>query len=74
MRAEPVHNPTAPEPAVRILLETIASVIILKRIEARGGNLVLVAKDLGISRTALWQRMRAYQIEPIITDEADISE
>jgi transcriptional regulator of acetoin/glycerol metabolism len=74
MRAEPVHNPTAPEPAVRILLETIAPVIILKWIEARGGNLVLVAKDLRISRTTLWRRMRAYQIKPIITDEADISE
>jgi plasmid maintenance system antidote protein VapI len=27
-----------------------------------------------ISRTTLWWRMKEYQIEPIIPDEADVSE
>jgi two-component system response regulator HydG len=37
--------------------------LILERIRARGGHLSLVAKDLGISRTTLWRRMKEYQIE-----------
>ena len=36
---------------------------ILERLQARGGNLGLVAKDLGISRTTLWRRMKEYKIE-----------
>jgi transcriptional regulator with GAF, ATPase, and Fis domain len=35
---------------------------ILERLQSRKGNLALVAKDLGISRTTLWRRMKAYQI------------
>lgn len=35
---------------------------IVERLQARRGNLALVAKDLGISRTTLWRRMKAYQI------------
>ncbi|MGH9578921.1 MAG: helix-turn-helix domain-containing protein [Terriglobales bacterium] len=30
--------------------------------EARDGNLDSVAKDLGISRTTLWRRMKCYRI------------
>jgi transcriptional regulator of acetoin/glycerol metabolism len=37
---------------------------ILERLQVRRGNLSLVAKDLGISRTTLWRRMKEYQIEP----------
>ncbi len=35
---------------------------ILEQLHSRNGNLALVAKDLGISRTTLWRRMKAYQI------------
>ncbi|MCZ7627232.1 MAG: hypothetical protein M5R38_17055 [Candidatus Methylomirabilis sp.] len=35
---------------------------ILEQLHSRSGNLALVAKDLGISRTTLWRRMKAYQI------------
>jgi transcriptional regulator of acetoin/glycerol metabolism len=45
-----------------------------KGIQVRQGNLSLVAKDLGISRTTLWRRMKEYQIEPLGNEEADISE
>jgi two-component system, NtrC family, response regulator HydG len=36
--------------------------LILERLQVRQGNLALVAKDLGISRTTLWRRMREYKI------------
>ncbi len=35
---------------------------ILEQLQSRRGNLALVAQDLGISRTTLWRRMKAYQI------------
>jgi two-component system, NtrC family, response regulator HupR/HoxA len=35
---------------------------ILEQLQSRKGNLALAAKDLGISRTTLWRRMKAYQI------------
>jgi len=35
---------------------------IVQQLRSRNGNLALVAKDLGISRTTLWRRMKAYQI------------
>lgn len=38
------------------------------------GNLNLVAKALGISRTTLWRRMKEYRIESTGSDEADVSE
>jgi two-component system, NtrC family, response regulator HupR/HoxA len=47
---------------------------ILERLQVRRGNLGLVAKDLGISRTTLWRRMKEYQIEPLGNEEADVSE
>ncbi|MBI3989744.1 MAG: sigma-54-dependent Fis family transcriptional regulator [candidate division NC10 bacterium] len=48
--------------------------LILERLQARRGNLGLVAKDLGISRTTLWRRMKKYQIEIRGTGEADVAE
>lgn len=54
----------APETPAR--LKSLADVerdLILERIRVRGGRLNLVAKDLGISRTTLWRRMREYQID-----------
>ena len=47
---------------------------ILERLQVRRGNLSLVAKDLEISRTTLWRRMKEYQIEPPGNEEADVSE
>ena len=47
---------------------------ILERLQARQGNLGLVAKDLEISRTTLWRRMKEYQIEPPGNEGADVSE
>ncbi len=47
---------------------------ILERLHVRGGNLGLVAKDLGISRTTLWRRIKEYQIESLGNEEANISE
>ena len=47
---------------------------ILERLQVRRGNLNLVAKDLGISRTTLWRRMKEYQIEPLGNEETDVSE
>ncbi len=37
--------------------------LILERLQARRGNIGLVAKDLGISRTTLWRRMKEHKIE-----------
>ena len=47
---------------------------ILERLHARRGNLGVVAKDLEISRTTLWRRIKEYHIEPEDTTEADVSE
>ena len=41
---------------------------IFERLEARKGDLGLVATDLGISRTTLWRRMKEYQIYPLNTN------
>ena len=37
--------------------------LILELLQARGGNLGLVAQDLGISRTTLWRRIKEHKIE-----------
>ena len=37
--------------------------LIQELLQARGGNLGLVAQDLGISRTTLWRRMKEHKIE-----------
>jgi len=56
-------EPTAPTPAGRRRLVEMERALIIERIRALGGNLHLVAEDLGISRTTLWRRMKEYQIE-----------
>jgi len=53
-------SPASPAPKSLAALEREH---ILGRLKARGGNLGLVAKDLGISRTTLWRRMKEYEIE-----------
>jgi transcriptional regulator with PAS, ATPase and Fis domain len=47
---------------------------ILERLQARRGNLGVVAKELEISRTTLWRRIKEYQIEPPGNEGADVSE
>jgi len=37
--------------------------VILQLLQARGGNLGMVARDLGISRATLWRRMKEHKIE-----------
>ncbi|MFQ5902573.1 MAG: sigma-54-dependent transcriptional regulator [Candidatus Binatia bacterium] len=44
-------------------LEEVERDQILERLQARSGNIRLVAKDLGISRTTLWRKRKEYQIE-----------
>lgn len=53
-------RPRYQEPLVR--LDSLERETILKTLEARDGNLDSVAKDLGISRTTLWRRMKGYRI------------
>jgi len=36
--------------------------LVMERLQVHQGNLGLVAKDLGISRTTLWRRMKEYKI------------
>jgi len=58
--AAPVQAPSGPKS-----LADMERDLILERLQARRGNLNLVAKDLGISRTTLWRRMKEYQIETL---------
>jgi transcriptional regulator of acetoin/glycerol metabolism len=44
--------------------------LIVERIIARAGNLRLVAKDLKVSRTTLWRRMKAHHIDARTTGRA----
>ena len=44
-------------------LEDLERDQILERLQARSGNVRLVARDLGISRTTLWRKRKEYQIE-----------
>jgi Transcriptional regulator containing PAS, AAA-type ATPase, and DNA-binding domains len=55
-------------------LEQLERDQILEQIRVRKGNLALVAKDLGISRTTLWRRIKEYQIKPINPERGDVSE
>ncbi len=43
-------------------LEQIERTEIARLLELHQGNLNLIAKDLGISRTTLWRRMKDYRI------------
>ncbi len=64
----------APHPAGILTLEAYERDLMLERIRARRGNLGLAAKDLGISRTTLWRRMKRYQIETRGTGRADVAD
>jgi two-component system, NtrC family, response regulator HydG len=62
--APPAAGGPPPTPAGRPkTLVDLERDAILERIDARGGDLHLVAEDLGISRTTLWRRMKEYGIE-----------
>ncbi|MFQ5989458.1 MAG: sigma-54-dependent transcriptional regulator [Candidatus Methylomirabilales bacterium] len=60
-RLEPHETDEALSPSAR--LAAAEREVILERLQARGGNLGLVAQDLGISRTTLWRRMKEHKIE-----------
>ncbi|MFQ5929479.1 MAG: helix-turn-helix domain-containing protein, partial [Acidobacteriota bacterium] len=55
-------------------LEALERDHIMERMQARRGNIGLVASDLGISRTTLWRRMKKYQIETRATVQAEGAE
>ncbi|MFQ5553435.1 MAG: sigma-54 interaction domain-containing protein, partial [Thermoplasmata archaeon] len=55
-------------------LEAVERDHILERMQARRGNMGLVASDLGISRTTLWRRIKKYQIETRATVRAEDAE
>jgi two-component system response regulator HydG len=59
----PPGAPPAAAPGRPKTLVDIERDAILERIAARGGDLPLVAQDLGIGRTTLWRRMKDYRIE-----------
>jgi two-component system response regulator HydG len=52
-----VSSPTPPKG-----LAAMERDLVMERLRAHKGNLGLVAKDLGISRTTLWRRMKEYKI------------
>ena len=52
-----VSSPTPPKG-----LAAMERDLIMERLRVHQGNLGLVAKDLGISRTTLWRRMKEYKI------------
>jgi two-component system response regulator HydG len=50
-----------PSPVAR--LAAAEREVILELLQTRGGNLGMVAQDLGISRTTLWRRIKEHKIE-----------
>jgi len=55
-------------------LEQMEREEICRLLKYHRGNLNLIAKDLGLSRTTLWRRLKEYRIESNSTDETDVSE
>ena len=53
-------------------LEQLERVEIEKLLESHQGNLTRIAKELGISRTTLWRRLKDYRIQP--DKDPDVSE
>ncbi len=60
----------APESVPAVSLSEMERNLIITSIRERKGNLTLVAKDLGISRTTLWRRMREHGIKEIRGEKA----
>ena len=56
----PPPAPPAPRPHRIAAMERQ---LIIERMQARQGNVMLAAEDLGISRTTLWRRMKEYGIQ-----------
>ncbi len=50
--------------AMRLGAFDFVTKLILRRIRELNGNLSLAARALGIGRTTLWRKMKAYRIEP----------
>ncbi|MFQ5656780.1 MAG: sigma-54-dependent transcriptional regulator [Candidatus Methylomirabilales bacterium] len=74
LRPETAAVSTASAPPGPKSVAALERDLIVERLKARGGNLGLVAKDLGISRTTLWRRMKEFQIETRGTERADVAE
>lgn len=64
--------PVLPNPSSLTRLELLERAEIEKAIKLRRGNLTLVAKDLGMSRTTLWRRIKYYKLQA--DQNSDISE
>ena len=47
--------------------------MIVKAISMHRGNLTRVARDLGVSRTTLYRKLRAYNLEKLVPSDADSS-
>lgn len=62
-RSGPRSRGDGPAPAAGTL-EEMERELILRRIRELNGNLSLAARALGIGRTTLWRKMKAYRIEP----------
>jgi len=63
LRSGPRSKGDGPAPAAGTL-EEMERELILRRIHELNGNLSLAARALGIGRTTLWRKMKAYRIEP----------
>jgi transcriptional regulator of acetoin/glycerol metabolism len=58
----PIEMVTAEQPEHHTNLETLEKNTILRVIEKNSGNISKAAKELGITRTALYRRLSKYDI------------